>query len=366
MRETSGSEPRPVAAYRKNLPSGEIIDFSYTGLDHLDMPIHAAALWPEEGGFVNGLGYGVSPEEAMIGAFGELTEVASAHVRLPERDRIRGSYNSLIRERGTSGVLNPVEACLEAGSDYDHDRELSWVEARRYATDETVLIPVELAATAFGDLLSEEREKPLVTPITNGLGAGPDFVHALSHSLLELLQRDGNSVNYRALDQGVAVDLDAVEDRETHELLRKLDDEDVEVVVKLAATDFGMSNLYVVGYDRDPEKVPHPISESACGEAVHPDREVALRKALTEFVAARSRKMFNHVPLDTLSPRTAGGIRRALPARAGRERGRSLTRRDAPVALDVVQGDHGPLGRPGLRRPLPRPLLLAAGRGGRE
>ena len=325
MRETSSSEPRPVIAYRKNLPAGETIDFSYTGLDHLDMPIHAAALWLEGGGFVNGLGYGVSREEAMIGAFGELTEVASAHVVLPELPRVHGSYNALVAERGHRGVLDPLEACLEAGSDYDHDRELSWVEARRYATDETVLIPVEFAATAFGDLLPEERKDPLVTPITNGLGAGPDLVHALSHSLLELLQRDGNSVNYRALDQGVAIDLDAVEDPGTHDLLQKLEDEDVEVIVKLADTDFGMSNLYVVGYDRDPEKVPYPITESACGEAVHPDRETALRKALTEFVAARSRKMFNHAPLDVLSPVLPEGyVERYREEPAASEEDRSL------------------------------------------
>jgi ribosomal protein S12 methylthiotransferase accessory factor YcaO len=96
----------------------------------------------------------------------------------------------------------------------------------------------------------------------NGLGAGPSLEHALSHGLLELIQRDGNSVNYRALDQGMAVDIET-SDPETRNLLTHLDREGVEVIVKLAATDFGMANLYVVGYDRDPGDAPHPLALSA-------------------------------------------------------------------------------------------------------
>ncbi|WP_432510530.1 YcaO-like family protein [Kineococcus sp. SYSU DK001] len=39
---------------------------------------------------------------------------------------------------------------------------------------------------------------------------------------------------------------------------------------------------------------------TAAGEAAHPDREVALRKAVLEFAAARSRKAFTHGDLDAV------------------------------------------------------------------
>ena len=75
-----------------------------------------------------------------------------------------------------------------------------------------MLVPVELAATRFADLLPAEQERErLLTPITNGLGAGPGLEHVLSHALLELVQRDGNSVDYRALDRGIAVDAAATD-----------------------------------------------------------------------------------------------------------------------------------------------------------
>src|SRR3712207_7295222 len=40
----------------------------------------------------------------------------------------------------------------------------------------------------------------LVTPITNGLGAGDTLERAVLHGLLELVQRDGNTVSHRGLE----------------------------------------------------------------------------------------------------------------------------------------------------------------------
>ena len=74
----------------------------------------------------------------------------------------------------------------------------------------------------------------------------------------------------------------------------------VHVLPKLATTEFGLTNLYVVGHDDDPD-ADLPIKLTACGEAAHPDRERALRKALLEFGAARARKAFMHGPLDEVA-----------------------------------------------------------------
>ena len=314
-----------ATAYRENLPPGDLIHFPYTGLDRLGVPAYSTAFWPENGAFCNGLGYGMGEAEAMTSAFGELFESAAAGDRLPRMPRTRASYNELVRQYGVGGVLNPLEACLEAGTAYDHDRVLDWVEAHRYPEGATVLVPVELAATRFADLLPAEQERErLLTPITNGLGAGPSLEHALSHALLELVQRDGNSVDYRALDRGITVDIEAPEPK-TRDLLAHLDREGVEVIVKLATSDLGMTNLYVVGYDRELEDAPHPLALSACGEAAHPSREIALRKSLLEYVAARARKLFNHGPLETIeSIAPPGYLDRFRESPLGSEEDRSL------------------------------------------
>ena len=70
------------------------------------------------------------------------------------------------------------------------------------------------------------------------------------------------------------------------------------MVVKVAATDFGFVNLYAVGYDRAEASGGLPVMAAACGEAVHPVPEVALRKALLEFASSRGRLALFHGPLD--------------------------------------------------------------------
>jgi YcaO-like protein with predicted kinase domain len=285
------------AALAPALDAGTLFEFPLMGMDRLGLPLWNVALIGEDGALSDGFGYGPTLEAAQTSAWGEAVEwwgARSALQGVPRTSATCGVLKSAGRD-----VVDPVSLCLSAGGDYDPDSTVAeWVEARRHRSDTPVLVPVEFIAPRAADIRREQDTNGLLAvPITNGLGAGPTFAHALAHGILELLQRDGNSVHYRALDRGIAVDLDDVRDPETRALLSCLDAEGIEIIVKLASDDFGMANLYVVGYDREPSRAPHPIMLSACGEAVHPDREVALAKALREYTSARARKAFNHGPL---------------------------------------------------------------------
>lgn len=282
-----------IDTYRAALPAGRLLEFPVTAIDRIGVPTWSVTFWPDQGSDAGGHGYGTTEEAAQLGAYGELSEVVHASAatrRLPIR---QASYRELLAERGAEGVLDPLTLTLPAGSPYTADMPLLWLPIARWTTGATVLAPAEYVAFQAGDLPSADW---LTTPITNGLGAGLSLEEALGHGLLELVQRDGNSATFRAADTGVAVDLDAVSDPETRATLVQLDRAGVDVIVKLAATDFGMANLFVVGADRDAAH-GDPLMATACGEAAHPDREVALRKALLEFAAARARKAFTHGPL---------------------------------------------------------------------
>jgi len=294
------SEPPEVAAYRSALPDGEVLAYPLDPLDHLGLPVWSAELFATRGTAHHGVGYGPSDERAVTGAFGELSETLFAADAVKSMIPRRASYQDLLSEVGREGVVDPLAVCLPAGSGYSPEKPLRWVEARRWTTDEPVYVPLELAAASSVDI--DREGEWLVQPVTNGLGAGPTVEHAMAHGLLELVQRDGNGVAYRALDQGVVVTgLEAVESPETRTLLEKLDRQGIEVVVKLASTDFGINNVYVVGADRDPGQAPHPLALSACGEAADPDREKALSKALMEFCAGRARKPFDNGPLSWMT-----------------------------------------------------------------
>lgn len=294
----SGTEHlRAVAdAFRATMPpDSHVSSFRIDGLDRIGIPVvQANLILPAEPATI-GYGYGFTPVEAEVGALGELCEEVHVGAWLKRTPRIIGSYAELARARGVRGVADPLTLCLPAGSPYTADMPLSWVEARRLPTDESVLVPCDWVA-AYPYQLGEKPR--LIMPITNGLGAGFDESHAIAHGLMELLQRDGNVVNYRALDKGVVVEPDGVDDAEVAALLDRLRGLGIAVTVKLAATDFGIPNLYVIGDDRGTPTVP--IQVTSCGEAAHPDRARSLRKALLEFCGSRSRKAATHGPIDAV------------------------------------------------------------------
>ncbi len=291
-----------IAAYRAALPPGTLLDFSVTALDRISVASWSLTFWPTEGPDGGAHGYGLTDTEARTGAYGELSEVVHAAAALRRLPRRAASYRALVNDLGERGVLDPVAGCLDAGSAYTPDLPLEWVPVTRYSTGESVWVPAEFVAIQPADLGPGAR---LITPITNGLGAGLSLDQALAHGLLELVQRDGNSVNFRAMAQGTVVDLGAVTDATTRLLLGWLDTDGVDVLVKLASTDFGISDIYVVGMDREP--MGAPLMAAACGEAAHPDRDVALRKALLEFCAARARLAFTHGPLGPVEAVTPPG-----------------------------------------------------------
>jgi len=289
--------------YRRNLPRGRARTFAHGGLDRLGVPVAAASFAFADGYHFDGYGYGTTPEEALVGALGELSEDTHNEELMGRAERVGGSYRDLVRLSGPSGVCDPLTLGLPAGSPYAPNMPLTWVAAVRHATGEPVWVPIEFAAISRRQL---GESTLLITPITNGQGAGISAEQALAHGLLELLQRDGNGLEFRAMDRGVEIDLDAVADPSTRSLLGRFEAAGVRVLPKLATTEFGLANLYVVGHDADPD-ADLPIKLTACGEAAHPDRDRALRKALLEFGAARARKAFMHGPLDAVAAASEAG-----------------------------------------------------------
>ena len=285
---------------KRATPGAEDVEFAITPLDVTGVPVWSVTQWQGDGEMINGIGYGPTDLRARVGGWAELLEQASSHGIAKRFETRRASYDELDGAR-----IDPRSLRLPAGTDYTHAMPLTWVEILRYehgrdlADMPPVWCPIEAVATHAYDL-GDAVERPLFQPISNGSGAGDTFERALAHALLELVQRDGNSAGYRAVDRHVRIELDEVKNGETRELLARLQSLGIEVIAKLADTNLGMTNLYVVGHERDPARAPHPIVLSACGEAAHPDREAALHKALLEFCASRVRKLFTHGPLDLM------------------------------------------------------------------
>jgi len=317
-----------IDLYRSALPEGELVHFSLSPFDRLNVPNQTATFFPPDGRTRGGTGYGLSDEAALVSALGETTEEFSASRAVSSMTLTEGSFEELTRKFGERGVCDPLTLCLEAGSEYSPQMSRRWVTTKRYGTGETVYVPIEFVATYRGDVTGGGYS-PLVVPITNGLGAGTSPEMALSHGLLELLQRDGNGLQIRALASTTEVDTATITDLESKRLLDEFDAAGVDVHIKVASTDDGC-NLYVVGVDHEGVAGANPLVALAGGEASHPVASVALRKALLEWAAARARIAFMHGSLREVE-------RLAPPDYVSRLRRDFSPNGDEPRALEAMK-----------------------------
>jgi len=288
--------PDAARAYLDAFPKGEIVAFPIDPVDRVGIPVWIVALFPEnqpmlEGVMPYGVGYGSDEGQAILGAMGEIAEMAFPALSLGAREKTRGSYLDLARSVGERHIADPLTLCLPAGSPVDRGTVLEWVEAVRHRDGSAVLVPIDLAAYNSAEL--SEGYRPFTTIISNGMGAGPDLEWAVGHGLSEILQRDGNGLLFRALDRGVALDLPDDLPPTIASLIKRYRAVGIRPILKFATDEFGITNIYCVGVDESDEPA-EPIMVSACGEAAHPDAYAALEKALTEYAASRSRKAYAH------------------------------------------------------------------------
>lgn len=296
--------PDPARAYIDSVPGGDWYLFDMSPLDVTGVPAWKAAFFPWDAGvagceFQQGTGYGATAHQAIISAVAECYEEIQARIGFARLTQVEGSYNQLVCNRGRSGIVDPYELCLPAGSDVHRDTVLHWVKARRWLSGESVLVPVDIVALSTDQLPPAYR--PFATLITNGLGAGPTVEWAAAHGLLECLQRDGNGLKLRAMDAKVGLTFDDALPSDVASLCNRIGDANIDLLPKFASDEFGLVNVFVVGADRDTSRLSIPITMSACGEAADLDRVAALQKAILEYAHARARKAFAFGSIEAIS-----------------------------------------------------------------
>ena len=301
--------------YVAALSGGDVQEIDIRAYDRLAVPSIAAVFTsPEEPAPAHSTGFGATTAAARVGALGELSEAVLVNRAVAGLTPEIGSYTEMCRVHGADRVVDPVTLVLEAGSDYSPDRPLFWVPMTRWRTGETVRVPMEFVA-------SEQHTLPvdappggwLTTAVTNGLGAGDSLERAMSHALLEVIQRDGDTVCYRALDTGVVIDLSTSADPQTVQILKDYAGQGVQPLVKLAESELA-SVVFCVGIDSaaDTAADTGPLAVTAIGEAAALDPTSAIRKALLEYASSRVRKAFAFGDLDVVAARHPDYLQREL------------------------------------------------------
>lgn len=257
--------------------------FPLTALDRTGVPVVSASAWGEPS--AHGVGYGETAPEAERSALGEAVETLAA-----ARFAARCAPEELtVGEAVARGGVHPDALSPVAGTHVDEDTPLLWLPARSWPAGEPRLLPLEAVVTCGAEYAqAAPGREPLFPPITNGLGAAPadEPDRAVRHGLMELVQRDVNWSQFKALDTGRAVDARAV----VPELARRLAAAGVDVRLKYAGHAFGAHVFFAAAADADPGLAP--VARTSTGEGADPDPVAAARKAVLELCSSRCRKQF--------------------------------------------------------------------------
>jgi YcaO-like protein with predicted kinase domain len=251
-----------------------------TGLDVIGIPV-VMVCRPNGRSLSVSQGKGVDLTAAKVSGIMEALEAWHAeNVLLPLR---LATYREL---RAVSRVVDVTQLPRPALSRFHPDLTILWIEGNDVFTGERVWVPYECVHLDFRVAVPQGGGCFLLNG--TGLAAGNNLLEAVSHALCEVVERDAFALWDERSDDDRAsrhVDLATVKDLGCRRLLDAYDAAGVHVAASDLTTDVCLPVFSVRIVNRRADKVRR--LPAAVGGGCHPDRGVALSRALTE--AAQSR-----------------------------------------------------------------------------
>ena len=251
-----------------------------TGLDRIGIPV-VLACRPNSRSLSVSQGKGATLDAAKASAVMESIELYHAErMRLPLR---LASYEEL---RETECVADVAELPHAKDGLFNKHRRVLWIEGYDVLQRQKVWVPYEMVSTDF--TLPFPEGYGCFPPNSNGLASGNTLLEAISHAICEVVERDAITLwTLRSAEQRAATELDlsTVDDDVCRELLDKFAAARIAVRVFDVTSDVGLAcfRCGIAESDQDPLHFGY----SGRGFGCHPNRSVALSRALTEAAQGR-------------------------------------------------------------------------------
>ena len=251
-----------------------------TGLDVVGIPV---VMVPRPNGRSLSVsqGKGVDLTAAKVSGIMEAVEAWHAeNVVLPLR---LATYRELC---AVAPVVDVEQLPRPARSRFHRDLTILWVEGTDVFSSERVWVPYECVHLDYR--VPGPQGTGCFLANGTGLAAGNHVLEAVSHALCEVVERDAFALWDERPPEDRAerqIDLGSVTDPGCRRLLDSFEQAGVGVLASDLTTDVGLPvfSVTVVNRDRDPlRRFP-----AGMGGGCHPDRAVALSRALTEAAQAR-------------------------------------------------------------------------------
>jgi ribosomal protein S12 methylthiotransferase accessory factor len=269
-----------VARLRPSMPAMGITRVAnVTGLDRIGIPV-VMVYRPNARGLVCAQGKGASLAGAK--ASGLMEAIETHHAERISLPLAFGSYSDLRRTHrlvDVTAVAHPVDSAFHP------ELPLSWIEGHDLLRQEPVWVPFELVTRDYTVPLPPGSG--CFASSCNGLASGNHLLEAISHGICELVERDAATLMGLAGAEahGAALlRLDTVDDPVCRETLDKYERAGFAVGAWEMTSDIGIPAFVCRIRDRGGEPSNRRI---AAGFGCHPDRSIALLRALNE--AAQNR-----------------------------------------------------------------------------
>ena len=302
-----------------------------TGLDRIGIPV-AVAVRPNSRSVSVSQGKGLDMTQAMASALMEAIEGFHA-------EEVGAGWRATYREIAATGraVIDPLTLCA-TGRPFDADAPISWLEGFDLLRQEPCWVPAEIVHTDYTQSLDG-----YFLAGSNGLASGNHLLEAISAGICELVERDAIAVwsasGIRARSHRV-LDIASVDDPDCRALFAKYDEAGIAVRLWNVTADIGIP-VFLCDIRDDSQGDPRRLRRFH-GAGCHPDRAIALSRALTE--AAQTRLTYiagirdDLLPAEYEEPPTAEILDLLLNA-LGKESAPHLFREVPSFAADDLRQD---------------------------
>jgi ribosomal protein S12 methylthiotransferase accessory factor len=249
-----------------------------TALDNTGIPVYQAIrpdAESDEETFTVFSGKGTTADECKTAAIAEAIErfcaershYASSHI-------VSGSLNEVARSHA---FVDPRAFNLPASVPFDENNTLEWMPACDLITGVTYLVP---ACAVFYPYANAAPFRYFTT----GLAAGNTLLEAIAHGLSEVIERDAAALNLIVRDRP-AVSPTSIDSEIAQHQIDRLTTSGLHPIIRsITSPDIPIAVFSVICEDHH---LQHPMYVSG-GYGAHPDKEIAVVRALIEAAASRT------------------------------------------------------------------------------
>jgi YcaO-like protein with predicted kinase domain len=248
-----------------------------TGLDRIGIPV-TVAVRPNSRSFSVSQGKGLGLAQAHASAMMEAIELFHGE-ELTQRT-VSASFEAL---SARANVVPPAALC-GTGNPLPDQAAIEWIEGYDLLGEEICFVPWEIVHTDY--TLPTRHSGAHLLSGTNGLASGNHLAEAISSAICELVERDAVALwHARGMFERSRrrLDLASVDDEDCRELLRLYERAQIAPRVWDVTSD-----AHVPAFVCD---IPADESSEGLrrfrGAGCHPDRRIALARALTEAAQTR-------------------------------------------------------------------------------